>query len=293
MVNLPNWLPLRFRLRRPTDAGPVAHPGHRARCSTTASPGPARRHAGAHAAVRGRATAGAWRCASSASSTWRDPHLAALRTEFTAEGWSGEIEVEAALDGAVTNTGVARYRAAGRPPSDPRAHRDRGPGHGVAALPHQHLRHPDRPGRPHRRRRQPPAASTHPPRAAARRPPPGCSRSPGPARHRRQDGRPAHLPRPGDQRPAARRRRPGGRGPGLRRPARLAPSRPGQQLWRRAELDVPGRGGPHPAAAPLPRAADPLPAHRRPRRRASRPGGCTARRTAGMSSGTSCSSCPT
>ncbi|MGK5632033.1 glycoside hydrolase family 65 protein, partial [Streptomyces sp. URMC 123] len=39
-----------------------------------------------------------------------DPHLAALRTEFTAEGWSGELEVESALDGDVTNSGVARYR---------------------------------------------------------------------------------------------------------------------------------------------------------------------------------------
>ncbi|CAM5468115.1 glycosyl hydrolase family 65 protein [Streptomyces hirsutus] len=38
------------------------------------------------------------------------PHLAALRTEFTAEGYSGALEVEAALDGGVTNAGVARYR---------------------------------------------------------------------------------------------------------------------------------------------------------------------------------------
>ncbi|MCZ4516580.1 glycoside hydrolase family 65 protein, partial [Streptomyces sp. ActVer] len=39
-----------------------------------------------------------------------DPHLAALRTEFTAENFSGELDVEAVLDGAVTNAGVARYR---------------------------------------------------------------------------------------------------------------------------------------------------------------------------------------
>ncbi|MFJ9898358.1 glycoside hydrolase family 65 protein [Streptomyces sp. NPDC091280] len=39
-----------------------------------------------------------------------DPHLAALRTEFTAEDFSGDLEVEAALDGGVTNAGVARYR---------------------------------------------------------------------------------------------------------------------------------------------------------------------------------------
>lgn len=39
-----------------------------------------------------------------------DAHLAALRTEFTAEGFSGGLEVEAALDGGVTNAGVSRYR---------------------------------------------------------------------------------------------------------------------------------------------------------------------------------------
>ncbi|MDT0443919.1 glycoside hydrolase family 65 protein [Streptomyces johnsoniae] len=40
-----------------------------------------------------------------------DPHLAALRTTFTAEDWSGTIEVDSALDGtAARNTGVARYR---------------------------------------------------------------------------------------------------------------------------------------------------------------------------------------
>ncbi|MFF5859212.1 glycoside hydrolase family 65 protein [Streptomyces sp. NPDC012751] len=39
-----------------------------------------------------------------------DPHLAALRTEFTAAGAPVELDVEAALDGGVTNSGVARYR---------------------------------------------------------------------------------------------------------------------------------------------------------------------------------------
>ncbi|MYR86141.1 hypothetical protein GTY41_14650, partial [Streptomyces sp. SID685] len=39
-----------------------------------------------------------------------DPHLAALRTEFTTEGAALDLDVEAALDGDVTNAGVARYR---------------------------------------------------------------------------------------------------------------------------------------------------------------------------------------
>jgi trehalose/maltose hydrolase-like predicted phosphorylase len=43
-----------------------------------------------------------------------DPHLAALRTVFTAEDWSGEIEIEAALDGGVINSNVHRYRSLNR-----------------------------------------------------------------------------------------------------------------------------------------------------------------------------------
>ncbi|MEV0412810.1 glycosyl hydrolase family 65 protein [Streptomyces sp. NPDC050448] len=39
-----------------------------------------------------------------------DAHLAAQRTTFHAYGWSGQIEVEAILDGDVANAGVARYR---------------------------------------------------------------------------------------------------------------------------------------------------------------------------------------
>ncbi|MET7853479.1 glycosyl hydrolase family 65 protein [Streptomyces avermitilis] len=40
-----------------------------------------------------------------------DPHLAAVRTEFTVYGDALDLDVEAALDGGVTNSGVARYRA--------------------------------------------------------------------------------------------------------------------------------------------------------------------------------------
>ncbi|MFF8843376.1 glycoside hydrolase family 65 protein [Streptomyces sp. NPDC015127] len=43
-----------------------------------------------------------------------DPHLAALRTVFTAEDWSGEIEIESALDGDVINSNVRRYRSLNR-----------------------------------------------------------------------------------------------------------------------------------------------------------------------------------
>ncbi|MFJ2032236.1 glycoside hydrolase family 65 protein [Streptosporangium sp. NPDC087985] len=44
-----------------------------------------------------------------------DPHLAALTMTIVAENWSGLLEIRSALDGRVTNSGVARYRGlAGR-----------------------------------------------------------------------------------------------------------------------------------------------------------------------------------
>jgi trehalose/maltose hydrolase-like predicted phosphorylase len=39
-----------------------------------------------------------------------NPHLAAIRVTVRPENWSGEMEVMAALDGRVINSGVARYR---------------------------------------------------------------------------------------------------------------------------------------------------------------------------------------
>ncbi len=40
----------------------------------------------------------------------KDPHLAALETVFTAENWAGTLEVRSGLDGRVANSGVRRYR---------------------------------------------------------------------------------------------------------------------------------------------------------------------------------------
>lgn len=39
-----------------------------------------------------------------------DPHLAGLAVELRAEDWSGRLTVRSALDGAITNSGVRRYR---------------------------------------------------------------------------------------------------------------------------------------------------------------------------------------
>ncbi|WP_447034651.1 glycoside hydrolase family 65 protein [Streptomyces sp. DSM 118878] len=106
MVNLPNWLPLRFRLPgRPwltPDTAPVLD--HRQMLHL--SSGLLERHT--------RYALGEERALSVRQQRlvhMADPHLAALRTEFTTEGFTGELEVEAALDGSVTNDGVPRYRA--------------------------------------------------------------------------------------------------------------------------------------------------------------------------------------
>ncbi|WP_405539758.1 glycoside hydrolase family 65 protein [Streptomyces sp. NBC_00075] len=105
MVNLPNWLSLRFRLPgrtwlTPDTAGVLAH-----RVVLHLPSALLER--------RTRYDLGAGRVLSVRQLRlvhMGDPHLAALRTEFTAEGTTEELEVEAALDGGVTNSGVARYR---------------------------------------------------------------------------------------------------------------------------------------------------------------------------------------
>ncbi|MDX2820313.1 glycosyl hydrolase family 65 protein [Streptomyces ipomoeae] len=114
VVNLPNWLLLRFRLHSAAGtAGPwfspdVRHPfDHR------------------HSLDLRRATltrtfwfrdgeAGALSVEQIRLVHMADPHLAALRTVFTTEDWSGEIEIESVLDGDVANGNVHRYRSLNR-----------------------------------------------------------------------------------------------------------------------------------------------------------------------------------
>ncbi|MGW7303681.1 glycoside hydrolase family 65 protein [Streptomyces sp. NPDC054829] len=105
MVNLPNWLPLRFRLRDGQWLTPETAPLLEHRMTLLLDCGVLERRTrfdlgeGRVLAVRQRRIV-----------HMGEPHLAALRTEFTAEGFSGELEVEASLDGGVTNSGVPRYR---------------------------------------------------------------------------------------------------------------------------------------------------------------------------------------
>ncbi|MEU2052420.1 glycoside hydrolase family 65 protein [Streptomyces bungoensis] len=113
MVNLPNWLLLRFRPRRADgEWGPWFSPDthtvldHRHTLDL--------RRATLTRSFRHPHPPGVLDVEQTRLVHMGDPHLAALRTVFTAEGWSGEIEIESCLDGEVTNAGVHRYRALNR-----------------------------------------------------------------------------------------------------------------------------------------------------------------------------------
>ncbi|MEV0636645.1 glycosyl hydrolase family 65 protein [Streptomyces sp. NPDC050619] len=105
MVNLPNWLSLRFRLRDQTWLTPDTAPVLDHHQVLHLSSGLLERRT-RYALGDGRVLSVRQRRVVHMAL----PHLAALRTEFTAEGFADELDVEAALDGAVTNAGVPRYR---------------------------------------------------------------------------------------------------------------------------------------------------------------------------------------
>ncbi|MFJ1811183.1 MULTISPECIES: glycoside hydrolase family 65 protein [unclassified Streptomyces] len=105
MVNFPNWLPLRFRLAGrqwlTPDTAEVLDHGQVLHLDTGLLERRTRYGLG-----DGRVLA----MRQQRLVHMADPHLAALRSEFTAEGFADDLEVEAALDAGVTNSGVARYR---------------------------------------------------------------------------------------------------------------------------------------------------------------------------------------
>ncbi|MER5968228.1 glycosyl hydrolase family 65 protein [Streptomyces sp. NPDC002055] len=109
MVNLPNWLPLRFHVRTEDGSEPWFSPDGdellEYRQGLDLRGGTLIRHI-RYEEPDGRRL----RVEQTRLVHMGDPHLAALRTEFTPEGWTGEIVVESALDGEVTNGGVHRYR---------------------------------------------------------------------------------------------------------------------------------------------------------------------------------------
>ena len=105
LVNLPNWLPLRFRLAGGAwfDMRVADVLDHRLELDLRR--GILTRH------LRwqerdGRRTAMVQRRFVS----MKDAHLAGLQTTFTAENWSGRLEISSGVDGQITNTGVKRYQ---------------------------------------------------------------------------------------------------------------------------------------------------------------------------------------
>ncbi|MFL5879344.1 MAG: HAD-IA family hydrolase [Actinomycetota bacterium] len=105
LVNLPNWLPLRFRIAGGSwfDVQQADVLEHRFELDMR------------HGMLIRRLT---WRDPEGRRTgvvqrrlvSMKDEHLAALETTFTAENWSGTLEVRSGLDGRVVNAGVKRYR---------------------------------------------------------------------------------------------------------------------------------------------------------------------------------------
>ncbi|WP_425471858.1 glycoside hydrolase family 65 protein [Streptomyces piniterrae] len=110
LVNLPNWLPLRYRMRPAGAApGPWLSPDDpqlaEHRQTLDLRHGTLTHWSVYEDGAGRRLSVGQCRLVHMG-----DPHLAALRTSFTAAGWAGEVEVAAGIDGDVRNAGVARYR---------------------------------------------------------------------------------------------------------------------------------------------------------------------------------------
>ncbi|WP_112470947.1 glycoside hydrolase family 65 protein [Streptomyces triticisoli] len=105
MVNVPNWLPLRFRLAD----GPWLTPD----TATVLDHHQVLHLASGLLERRTRYGLGDGRSLIVRQQRivhMADAYLAALRTEFTADGLAADLEVEAAVDGGVINAGVERYR---------------------------------------------------------------------------------------------------------------------------------------------------------------------------------------
>ncbi len=105
LVNLPNWLPLNFRVDEgdPFDLRRVEILAYRQELWLTEGV--------LHRQVRFRDRQGRISVLRQERLVhMRYPHLAALQTRLTAENWAGEIEFISALEGRVVNAGVARYQ---------------------------------------------------------------------------------------------------------------------------------------------------------------------------------------
>src|SRR5215216_423337 len=105
LVNVPNWLPLLFRVAggawfHAQQADVLEH-----RLELDMRHGTRIRQL-VWQDAQGRRT----RVVQRRLVSMKDEHLAGLETTFTAENWSGTLEVRSGLDGRVVNAGVKRYR---------------------------------------------------------------------------------------------------------------------------------------------------------------------------------------
>ena len=142
LVNVPNWLPLRFRIAGGEWFEAVRSDVAEHRFELDMRRGVLTRHLTWQDA-EGRRTSMTQRRFVS----MKDEHLAGLLTTFTAENWSGRLEVSSGLDGRVVNAGVKRYKDLNGRHLQVLGQGRGGPGHdrpagGDAAVPH-----PDRRGR--------------------------------------------------------------------------------------------------------------------------------------------------
>jgi trehalose/maltose hydrolase-like predicted phosphorylase/beta-phosphoglucomutase-like phosphatase (HAD superfamily) len=105
LVNVPNWLPLRFRVAGGDwfDAQQADVLDHRFELDM--------RHGTLTRRLRWRDAEGRRTSVTQRRLvSMKDEHLAGLETTFTAENWSGTLEVRSGLDGRAVNAGVKRYR---------------------------------------------------------------------------------------------------------------------------------------------------------------------------------------
>ncbi|MGZ4645052.1 MAG: HAD-IA family hydrolase [Blastococcus sp.] len=105
LVNVPNWLPLRFRIAGGEWFDALRSDVVEHRFELDMRRGVLTRHLTWQDGEKRRTSMTQRRFVS-----MKDEHLAALETTFTAENWTGRLEVSSGLDGRVVNAGVKRYR---------------------------------------------------------------------------------------------------------------------------------------------------------------------------------------
>jgi trehalose/maltose hydrolase-like predicted phosphorylase len=105
LVNLPNWLPLRFRAAGGEWFTPDCGSLLAYEQVLDLRRGTLQRRMRLRDAAGREVTLEETRLVHMA-----DPHLAGQRTRVTAQGWMGDLEIEAGIDGSVSNDGVERYR---------------------------------------------------------------------------------------------------------------------------------------------------------------------------------------